>query len=232
MENTTTSAATRQQAIIARQFDFLRNADPRAFYKSDLLEYAKEIGLTLPAGWTKGKLLSQLQHQIKQWAPLCKTCGSEIVETVNDSNFNDGECGPCEYERYKSRPANPVRKTTPEAPTAMAPSFIGPPYFADASECDGVYGGEKHYAVLADNERGVVADVEGGLTPEAKANADFIVRACNTHAELVTSLEGLIQATEFLTANWEHNLSEAVSDLSRAAEEAKSVLVHANAKAS
>lgn len=35
----------------------------------------------------------------------CKTCGSEIVESVNDSNFGDGECGPCEHERYKSQPA-------------------------------------------------------------------------------------------------------------------------------
>jgi hypothetical protein len=30
----------------------------------------------------------------------CKTCGSEIVETSNNNNFNEGECGPCEYERY------------------------------------------------------------------------------------------------------------------------------------
>ena len=22
---------------------------------------------------------------------ICKTCGSEIVETINDSNFNEGE---------------------------------------------------------------------------------------------------------------------------------------------
>ena len=35
----------------------------------------------------------------------CKTCGSEIVETVNDSQFGDGECNGCEYERYKSQPA-------------------------------------------------------------------------------------------------------------------------------
>jgi DNA-directed RNA polymerase subunit RPC12/RpoP len=30
----------------------------------------------------------------------CKTCGSEIVEFVNESNFKEGECGPCEYRRY------------------------------------------------------------------------------------------------------------------------------------
>ena len=37
-------------------------------------------------------------------APHCKTCGSEIIETINDSNFNEDECGPCEYQRYKSQP--------------------------------------------------------------------------------------------------------------------------------
>jgi hypothetical protein len=35
---------------------------------------------------------------------LCKTCGGEIAETVNDSNFGEGECGPCEYRRYASQP--------------------------------------------------------------------------------------------------------------------------------
>lgn len=34
----------------------------------------------------------------------CKTCGSEIVETINDSNFHGGECGACEYQRYQSQP--------------------------------------------------------------------------------------------------------------------------------
>ena len=35
----------------------------------------------------------------------CKTCGSEIVQTVNDSLFRDGECDGCEYQRYKTQPA-------------------------------------------------------------------------------------------------------------------------------
>ncbi len=35
----------------------------------------------------------------------CTTCGSDIVETVNDSVFGDGECGGCEYHRYKTQPA-------------------------------------------------------------------------------------------------------------------------------
>ncbi len=35
----------------------------------------------------------------------CKTCRSEIVETVNDSIFREGECDGCEYQRYRSQPA-------------------------------------------------------------------------------------------------------------------------------
>lgn len=70
-----------------------------------------------------------------------------------------------------------------------SPAFTRPPYYASQSECDGVYGGEKHWAVLADEARGIVADIEGGLTPEAKIKAEFIVRACNTHDELLEALE-------------------------------------------
>lgn len=33
----------------------------------------------------------------------CKSCGSEIVATVNDSHFAEGECGPCEYRRYATQ---------------------------------------------------------------------------------------------------------------------------------
>lgn len=36
-------------------------------------------------------------------AKNCRTCGSEIVETINDSCFRDGECGGCEYARYVSQ---------------------------------------------------------------------------------------------------------------------------------
>jgi hypothetical protein len=35
---------------------------------------------------------------------LCQTCGSAIVWDVNESNFVEGECGPCEYQRYGSQP--------------------------------------------------------------------------------------------------------------------------------
>jgi hypothetical protein len=27
-----------------------------------------------------------------------------IVESINDSKFNEGECGECEYGRYRSQP--------------------------------------------------------------------------------------------------------------------------------
>ncbi len=37
-------------------------------------------------------------------AKNCRTCGSEIVASINDSVFCDGECGACEYERYGSQP--------------------------------------------------------------------------------------------------------------------------------
>jgi hypothetical protein len=75
--------------------------------------------------------------------------------------------------------------TTHEA----SPAFTKPPYYAALSECDGVYGGEQHWAILADECRGIVADIEGGLAPEAKAKAEFIVRACNAYEELLAALE-------------------------------------------
>ncbi len=43
----------------------------------------------------------------------CKTCGSEIVETVNGSTFRDGECGMCEYTRYRT-PAETGASPPPE----------------------------------------------------------------------------------------------------------------------
>jgi hypothetical protein len=35
----------------------------------------------------------------------CKTCGSEIAETINDSAFRQGECAACEFQRYTSQSA-------------------------------------------------------------------------------------------------------------------------------
>lgn len=33
----------------------------------------------------------------------CRSCGDDLVEGINDSKFRDGECGPCEYQTYRSR---------------------------------------------------------------------------------------------------------------------------------
>lgn len=49
----------------------------------------------------RGKLLAiEWRHR-----PSCKSCGSEVVASVNDSTFGDGECGGCEYRRYRSQPS-------------------------------------------------------------------------------------------------------------------------------
>jgi hypothetical protein len=67
-----------------------------------------------------------------------------------------------------------------------SPAFTQPPYYVGESVCEGVYGGEKHYAILADRERGIVADIEGGLTPDAKRTAEFLATAGNCFADLVS----------------------------------------------
>jgi hypothetical protein len=52
----------------------------------------------------------------------CKTCGSEIVDDINDSHSRKGECGPCEHERYRSSSPAPV------APPAGGAAGDPPPY--------------------------------------------------------------------------------------------------------
>jgi hypothetical protein len=47
---------------------------------------------------------------IKEWignnVPVrCATCGNEIVFSVNDSHFREGECEACECRRYRTQPA-------------------------------------------------------------------------------------------------------------------------------
>ena len=52
----------------------------------------------------------------------CETCGSEIVHGVNDSTFGDGECGACEYARYRSCRKPPATASlTSEAREAVPP---------------------------------------------------------------------------------------------------------------
>lgn len=48
--------------------------------------------------------LRAIEWECDELARHCTTCGSEIVATINDSHFNEGECGLCEYERYRSQP--------------------------------------------------------------------------------------------------------------------------------
>lgn len=38
----------------------------------------------------------------------CTACGSEIVATVNDGYFGDGECGGCEHRRYQAGSDSPA----------------------------------------------------------------------------------------------------------------------------
>jgi hypothetical protein len=134
----------------------------------------------------------------------CKTCASEIVETINDSNFHEGECGPCEYQRYKG----------------ASSTNQDPPWYVGESICESVYGGEKHWAILADNCRGIVADLEGGLTSEAKARADLIVRACNSHEELLNAgnlaLEEIEQWVEVMDGSEDPRTQVAIKTLKSA----------------
>jgi len=93
--------------------------------------------------------------------------------------------------RWKPTASCPRPSSAHATPASNEPSaaFTKPPFYVGLSQADGVYGGENHYAILAVNERGIVADIEGGLTSEAKATSEFIVRACNVHDELLEALE-------------------------------------------
>lgn len=71
-----------------------------------------------------------------------------------------------------------------------------PPFYVGESECESVYDGEKHWAILGDNQRESVADIEGGLSPEAKATAEFIVRACNAHDDMRQASQKLYDAMQ------------------------------------
>ena len=79
--------------------------------------------------------------------------------------------------------------------SAKSQAKMTPPWYVGRSQCKDVYRGEEHWAVLADNCLGIVADVEGGMTAKAKATAEFIVRACNAHEELVEALDYLLAQT-------------------------------------
>jgi hypothetical protein len=69
------------------------------------------------------------------------------------------------------------------------------PWHVGLSECSRVYGGEQHWAVFGKDAGGVIADIEGSLDAESKANAEFIVRACNNHEELLTACKMSLAGT-------------------------------------
>src|SRR5262245_37945525 len=83
--------------------------------------------------------------------------------------------------------------TTPPTP----PAIRKPPYYLHVSECEGVYNGEQHYAIFADECRGIIADLEGGLSPETKAVGEFIVNACNNLDKLIQALKDALVALDF-----------------------------------
>lgn len=77
------------------------------------------------------------------------------------------------------------------------------PWHVGLSECSGVYGGEQHWAVFGKDAAGVIADIEGSLNDKSKANAEFIVRACNNHEELLTACKmSLHDAKDALSGDW------------------------------
>ena len=52
-------------------------------------------------GVLSSESLPQIEMTNSPTSPaICLTCGSEIVETINDTNFRRGECGPCELACY------------------------------------------------------------------------------------------------------------------------------------
>jgi len=66
------------------------------------------------------------------------------------------------------------------------------PWHLTVSENPGVYGGEKHFAIIADHQTSngqILADVE--TLPEAKANATLMAAA----PELLNALENLLRQT-------------------------------------
>lgn len=70
------------------------------------------------------------------------------------------------------------------SPNETSPAHTPTPWRVGPSQCDGVYGGEEHWAILGPDTSGVIADVEHGLSQQARANAEFIVQACNAHEDM------------------------------------------------
>jgi len=70
---------------------------------------ASEGGGDLSPERTIGQIVANVDA-IEEWISnndpeLCTTCHSEIVATINDSGFGNGECNACEYRRFRTQPA-------------------------------------------------------------------------------------------------------------------------------
>lgn len=70
-------------------------------------------------------------------ATHCKTCGGEITEDVNDSHFHAGECGPCEWERYRaSRAKTSATSVVPTGDESPPPGRVLTPERWAAARAD------------------------------------------------------------------------------------------------
>ena len=82
----------------------------------------------------------------------------------------------------------------------------------------------------AQTPAGIIADIEGGLDAKSKANAEFIVRACNNHEELLTACKMSLQdAKDALSGDWEparHGWESIVEHLTRVIRKAEEKTVH------
>lgn len=53
---------------VRKLFSFLFEGGPRAFYKADLLDYGRELGVNLPASAPKLALLGRLRRRVDEIA--------------------------------------------------------------------------------------------------------------------------------------------------------------------
>lgn len=71
----------------------------------------------------------------------------------------------------------------------------------------------------------LIAEVFDENEAEWKANAEFIVRACNSHYELLEHLRNIVEMARSVSANWENgNLAQSVRNLDRIATTADTAL--------
>lgn len=106
MANQTTSSATREFRVYATDTlyqDVEATSAEEAYRIADEDPHFETCGGCLQLDAAVKDLETDEFIRVVAAASHCKTCGSEIVETINDSHFDDGECGACEYRRYRSQ---------------------------------------------------------------------------------------------------------------------------------